>query len=142
MNTLKELGDFVGIPQGSLDVARFRGLPVTGLGAVSLLVTKKSRPASMLAIIQALQNLTPITLEAQIVGNRSGEEPFEPVIRLNASGGITWFMSIDFSQGGRVVAPHDILSIPGGDFHGLNWDPVIGNWSLAELASRIPASFR
>ena len=34
----------------------------------SLLVTKMESQLSMQAIIQALQNLTPITLEAQIVG--------------------------------------------------------------------------
>ena len=27
MNTLREIGDFIGIPQGSLDVARFGGPP-------------------------------------------------------------------------------------------------------------------
>jgi hypothetical protein len=128
MNTLKELGDFVGIPQGSLDVARFSGSRVTGLEAVSLLVTKRSRPASMRAIIQALQSLSPITLEAQIVGDRSGEEPFEPVVRLNASGGITWFTSIDFSVGGRVFASHDILSNSGGDFTPTQLGP--GDWQL------------
>ena len=135
MNTLKELGDFVGIPRGSLEVARFGGPPVTGLGVVSLLVTKKSKPASMRAIIQALQNLTPITLEAQIVGDRSGEEPFEPVIRVNASGGITWFTNVDFSQGGRVVGSHDILSTAGGDFRPTQLGP--GDWQLVVSRSGI-----
>jgi hypothetical protein len=55
-------------------------------------------------------------LEAEIVGSRSGEEPFQPVVRLNASGGITWFTSIDFRLGGDVIASHDILSTSGGDF--------------------------
>ena len=135
INTLKQLGDFVGIPQGSLEVARFGGIPVTGLSVVSLLVTKRSKPASIRAIIQALQNLTPITLEAQIVGDRSGEEPFEPVIRVNASGGITWFTNVDFSLGGRVVGSHDILSNSGGDFRPTQLGP--GDWQLVVKRSGI-----
>jgi len=89
----------------------------------------------MRAIIQVLQNLTPITLEAQIVGSRSGEEPFNPVIRLNASGGITWFTSIDYSLGGKVVASHDILSTSGGDFTPTQLGP--GDWQLVVSRSGI-----
>jgi len=135
MNTLREIGDFVGIPQGSLEVARYSGSRTITLGQVSLLVTKESRRASMRAIIQVLQNLTPITLEAQIVGSRSGEEPFNPVIRLNASGGITWFTSIDYSLGGKVVASHDILSTSGGDFTPTQLGP--GDWQLVVSRSGI-----
>ena len=58
MNSLREIGNFVGIPQGSLQVARYGGPWTTQLSKVSLLVTKRARPASMKAIIQALQNLT------------------------------------------------------------------------------------
>jgi hypothetical protein len=68
-----------------------------GLNNVNLLVTQGARPASMRNIVQILQNLTPLTLEAEIVGSLSGEEPFEPKIRMNASGGITWFTTIEFS---------------------------------------------
>ncbi|WP_019503147.1 hypothetical protein [Pseudanabaena sp. PCC 6802] len=115
MNTLKEIVDFVGIPQGSLEVARFGGPWIKSLGKVSLLVTRRERPASMRAIIQALQNLTPITLEAEIVGSRSGEEPFEPKIRVNASGGITWFTTIEYHQDGVVIFSKDVND-SGGDF--------------------------
>jgi hypothetical protein len=112
MNTLRELGNFVGIPQGSLEVARFGGPRITSLSMVNLLVTRRAKPASMRAIIQMLQNLTPITLEAQIVGSRSGEEPFKPVIHLNASGGITWHTNIQFN----ATSVSDDLSNAGGDF--------------------------
>ena len=81
MNSLREIGEFIGIPQGSLDVAGFGGPDTTSLRNARLLVTK-GETSSMQAIIQALKTLTPITLEAQIVGSRSGEAPFEPVIRL------------------------------------------------------------
>lgn len=115
MNTLKEIGDFVGIPQGSLEVARFSGSRITSLGMVNLLVTGRERPATMRTIIQRLQNLTPITLEAQIVGDRSGEEPFDLIIRVNASGGITWHTSINYHINGNVHGGSD-LNNSGGNF--------------------------
>lgn len=121
MNTLREIGEFIGIPQGSLDVARFGGPPTTSLSMASVLVTKR-KSLSMQAIIQALQNLTPITLEAQIVGSRSGEEPFQPVIRLNASGGITWFTFIDFPE---ILFEPKNLGTAGGDFTPTNLGPGI-----------------
>ena len=114
MNALREIGEFVGIPRGSLEVARFGGPPVITLSNISALVINK-RPVRMSAIIQALQNLTLITLEAEIVGSRSGEEPFVPVVRVNASGAITWFTSIFFSFGGKLLGGSDDLS-SGGEF--------------------------
>ena len=116
MNTLREIGTFVGIPQGSLEVARFGGEQIITLSNVSKLVNRGKKTASLRALIQALKDLTPIDLEAEIVGSRSGEEPFAPVVRLNASGGITWFTSIATSLGGKVIGTHDILSTSGGDF--------------------------
>jgi hypothetical protein len=116
MNTLRKIGDFVGIPQGSLEVRRFGGPQVISLGNVSALVMNGNRKVPMSAVIQALQNLTPITLEAEIVGSRSGEEPFEVVVRLNATGGITWFTTIIISSGGKVIRGFDDPSTSGGDF--------------------------
>lgn len=123
MNTLRELGEFVGIPQGSLEVARIGGPPITSLSVISLLVTKREK-LSMQAIIQALQNLTPITLEAQIVGSRSGVEPFKPVIRLNASGGITWHTNI---IPGEIGVSYDLGSA-GGDLTPFQLAP--GSWRI------------
>jgi hypothetical protein len=127
MNTLKELGDFVGIPQGSLEVARYGGPRITSLGKVSLLVMGRERPASMRTIIQTLHNLTPITLDAQIVGSRSGEEPFELVIRVNASGGITWYTAIVYYLNGNAISSSELNS-SGGDFTPTQLGP--GSWQL------------
>ena len=122
MNTLREMANFVGIPQGSLEVARYGGPWIMGLSKVSLLVTKRESPASMRALIQVLQNLTPITLEAQIIGSHSGQEPFEPVIRLNASGGITWFTYILYN----ATSVSNDLGSSGGDSQPVTLD--VGNW--------------
>jgi hypothetical protein len=142
MNTLKQIVDFVGIPQGSLASARYQySEPWTmGLNNVNLLVTRGAKPASMRNIIEILQNLTPITLEAEIVGSLSGEEPFEPKIRVNASGGITWFTTIEFSLLGVPNAPvysHDV-SNSGGDFTPTQLAP--GRWYLSVVRSGISNS--
>ena len=116
MNTLKEMGIFVGIPKGSMEVSRFNGSTTIGLGAVSVLVQDSERPSSMRAIIQRLQNLLQITLEAAIIGDRNGEEPFIPVIRLNASGGITWQTFIEYHLNGKAVSSSKNFKGSGGDF--------------------------
>jgi hypothetical protein len=145
MNTLREIGEFVGIPQGSLEVAWLYApfglqnfptdsLRIARLSMVSLLVTYRERPASMRAIIQALQNLTPITLEAQIVGDRSGEEPFNTVVRLNASGGIIWSTYVEYRPDG-VPSDRYPCDSSGGDFsntlpHG-NFQVVVGRLGIS-----------
>jgi hypothetical protein len=58
----------------------------------------------MRAIIQALQNLMPITLEAQIVGDRPSAEAFNPTIRVNARGGITWFTTVEYRRVNGVLS--------------------------------------
>jgi hypothetical protein len=111
-----------------------------GLNNVNLLVTQGARPASMRNIVQILQNLTPITLEAEIIGSLSGEEPFEPKIRVNASGGITWFTTIEFSLLGVPNAPvysYDV-SNSGGDFTLTQLAP--GSWYLSVIRSGISNS--
>lgn len=138
MNTLREMANFVGIPQGSLEVARYGGPWIMGLSKVSLLVTKRESPASMRALIQVLQNLTPITLEAQIIGSRSGEEPFEPVIRLNPSGGITWQTFIEYRLNGSAISSSDNLASSGGDFTPTQLGP--GNWQFVVSRAGISKS--
>ena len=121
MNTLREIGEFIGIPQGSLEVAGIGGPRTTSLHMASVLVTKGER-SWMQAIIQALQNLTPITLEAQIVGITPPDvQPLlEPIIRLNASGGIVWFTYIDLlGEGPGLIFgedPRSNLGAKGGFF--------------------------
>ena len=117
MNTLREIGNFVGIPQGSMEVARYSQSRVLGLANIRTLLTKYGRPSSMRAIIQLLENLTPLTLEADLIGNHYGEEPFEPIVRLNACGGITFGTYLEYILNGEkaliedqidyVKAPHN-----------------------------------
>lgn len=109
MNSLREIVDFVGIPQGSAEVARFRNAQEqlkTSLGLVNILLTRREKPASMRAIIQTLENLTPITLEAKIATKKIDDSNVLVTISWNESGEITWYTDIEQSTDGgsfRVV---------------------------------------
>lgn len=137
MKSLKEIVNFVGIPQGALASARYQysGPWTMGLDNVNLLVKRGERPASMRNIIQILQNLTPITLEAEIIGSRSGEEPFQPVIRINASGGITWFTVIEYYLSGNTITGSYDANNSGGDFQPNQLSA--GRWQLVVTRSGI-----
>lgn len=139
MNSLREIGVFVGIPQGSAQIARWSGDRTTGLKLVSLLVRKKDIGSeSLRAVIQALQNLTPITLEAEIIdlGDEFDEGHAMPVMRLNASGGIHWWTVIDYYVGGTAYLPTDLgKSGDGGDFRLTQLGP--NNWQIVVSRSGI-----
>ncbi len=137
MNTLREIVNFVGIPQGSLANARYQysGPWTRGLQNVNLLVTRGAQPASTRNIIRLLQNLTPLTLEAEIVGAHSGEEPFNPVIRINASGGITWFTTIEFYRNGNTLTGSNDVDNAGGSFSSTSLST--GSWQIVVTRSGI-----
>lgn len=137
MKTLREMINFVGLPQGSLATARqqYNGPWTMGLDNVNRLVRRGTRPASMQNIIQVLQNLTPLTLEAEIVGSRSGEEPFSPVIRINAGGGITWFTVIEFYRNGNTLTGSNDVDNAGGSFSPTSLSA--GSWQIAVTRSGI-----
>jgi len=80
MNTLRQAGNFVGIPNGARQVARFDGSRVITLRNVSDLIDvehSENRPRSLGAVIRALQGLPAITLEAELLSGTTGEEPYE-----------------------------------------------------------------
>jgi hypothetical protein len=78
MNTLREIGDFTGTS------------PHTSMHAVGDLVPLLSgnQRTSMRAMIQGLQQLPPIGLQVEPVGNRYGDVPFAPVFRVHPSSGV------------------------------------------------------
>ena len=86
----------------------------------------------MRAVINVLQQVTPMTLEAELVGSRSGEISLVPVIRFGASGGISWFLTITSNNGAHDYYS-DMPSDAIGDV-GLNLQLGPGEWQL--VASR------
>jgi precorrin-3B methylase len=108
MNTLQEIGTFVGIAQGaSMRDAGDLVPPLSG-----------TERTSMRAMIGALQRLPPVSLDAEIVGPASGKEPFVPVIRVHPSGGV--ILSTHISRAGagtQAVAESGdfgLFSLPAG----------------------------
>ncbi len=154
MNTLKEIGNFVGIPQGSLkhldqyEDADQNAIRTIQLSLVASAVRWESSSVSMLGIIQVLRNLTPITLEAKIVpitmaGNVS------VTISWNASGGIIWFTFIEYRHNGgalRDAVFESVGSSAGEITHGLSagkWEYVvtragISNTGFVYLSKTLP----
>lgn len=109
MNSLRELCEFAGISRGAMEVAYRTGPGRNGLRDVGLLVdrgspSKKVSPASMRAIVTALKNLPLITLEADIAGPRTGQEPLSVDVRVNVSEELVWDTTIYlYSAGGESI---------------------------------------
>lgn len=76
INTLREMGIFVGMS------------PPISLRAIGSYVTSPVEPISMRFVIQRLQGLPPISLEAEAVGARFGDVPFAPVFHVRPSNGV------------------------------------------------------
>jgi hypothetical protein len=70
MNTLHQAGDFVGIPRGARQVARFDSSRVTTLEAVSFLIDADhpaGRPRSLGSAIRRLSGLPPLDLQVSLL---------------------------------------------------------------------------
>jgi hypothetical protein len=94
MNTLREIGTFVGLAP----VVSMRGVG----DRVPLL--SSSERTSMSAMMLGLQNLPSISLEVEIVGESSGEVPFAPEFHVHPSNGVIIDTRMIFLQNGRFVA--------------------------------------
>lgn len=119
MKSLKELGEFVGIPQGSTDM-RFRSIvnnrKITLRAIDAVVHGAYSRSISMRAILQILKNLPTITLEANMIGPTAGEEPLDLRIGVNISEGMIWRTTVYF--------------YPAGHIHTLGGEPRFASWDL------------
>jgi len=127
MQTLREVGEFVGITRGALDASRLggSGRPI-GLRLIEALVTDTKSQISLREIIHVLQNLTPITLDVQIAGESQGKDPFDLALRFSASGGIIWFTTIQQTLIGGNTYSKDISGVAGDHFITLS----SGNWEI------------
>ncbi len=110
MNTLKELGEFVGIPQGAMDLARYNKSLTISLGNVSLLTSRRDRPASLRTIADTLKSLPLITLEASLIGPRVGPEPLNFQVRVNVCEGIVWNTTV-YLHPGKSALPYSSREI-------------------------------
>lgn len=104
MNTLKEIGEFVGL--GNATPPR-PGKPIRA--QITMRSVKDSVPVlsnieqtSMKSMIIALQNLPSISLEAEN-RNPNGEVPFPPEVDVNFSNGVIIDTSFTLFQNGQVL---------------------------------------
>jgi hypothetical protein len=128
MRTLRELGEFVGIPQDSGEFGS--PIPPIGLRLVSNLlapVSTAQQRSSMRAMIDIVQILPPIGLEAQLL-NPGGRESYTPIIRVTSSSGLVISTRIHFIQSGREFAPSQNFGAAGGDFSPTSLGP--GQWEI------------
>lgn len=88
MNTLREMGQFVGM-----------GPPIS-LRKIGNFVTSRGEQISMRTTIQRLESLPPISLEAEAVGDRFGDAPFTPVFHVHPSNGLILETRITLFQNG------------------------------------------
>jgi hypothetical protein len=127
MNTLRELGEFVGL--GEATPARADGqerlrkqISMRSVGS-NLPVLSSSQRSSIRAMILALPGLLPISLEAESIGNTSGEVVFQPTIRVHPSNGLILSTVLNvFDSAGRHLPfpPEQELKVtPSGDFNSL-----------------------
>jgi hypothetical protein len=137
---LREAGTFVGIPSGARQIARFDGSRIITLKGVSDLVdvsNPANRPRSLSAVIRSLQNLPPLTLEAERLSGTEGEEPYEVELRLNASDAIVWHTTVTFISGGHLAST-ELPAREGGVFRPTQLGP--GVWELAVERAGIGAT--
>jgi len=128
MRTLRELGEFVGIPQDSAEFGS--PIPPIGLRLVGKLLTPVStaqQRASMRAMIALLPTLPPISLGAQLL-NAGGREPYAPVVRVTSSPGLVISTRIHFIESGREFPPSQNFGAAGGDFSPTQLAP--GQWEI------------
>lgn len=128
MHTLRELGEFVGIPQDSGEFGS--PIPPIGLRLIGKLlapVSTAQQRASMRAMIALVRTLPPISLEAQLL-NPGGQEPYAPVIRVNTSPGLVTSTRFHYIESGREFAPSRNFGAAGGDFSPTTLSP--GQWEI------------
>ena len=148
MRTLRELGEFVGIPQDSGEFGP--PIPPIGLRLISKLLAPVStvqQRSSMRAMIALLQTLPPISLEAQLL-NPGGREPYAPVIRVTSSPGLVISTRIHFIESGREFSRSQNFGAAGGDFSPTQlgpgqWELVVGHAGISNTGyTKLSKSFR
>jgi hypothetical protein len=134
MNTLRELGEFIGLP-ASAAVAGHAGPDTISLEMAGRLVTTLGDPErkSLRRLIDAVAVLPPVTLEIALAGPREGVEPFQTAVRLNGCSGAVWRTSIRYGHGGQLYGPGDNLRGAGGTYP---TTPLgTGEWSIVVTRS-------
>ena len=117
MRTLREIGEFVGIPQDSPEhgAQSAIGLRLVGsLLARGPIGTAEQRN-SMQGIDGLLRTLSPISLQVELL-TPGGVEPYELMVRLAPSSGLVISTYVSYQQSGQVLYRSQNFGNAGGDF--------------------------
>ena len=105
MNTLREITEFTGISgQNKLESWTKRNIPQPTMRWVGTLIPVFSplEKTSLRAMLQALRNLRPISLEAE-AEDTHGQEPLAPRIHIHATDGVILETCIVILQSARPI---------------------------------------
>ena len=127
MRTLREIGEFVGIPQDSPEIGAPSPIGLRLVGHLLTPVTDAAQRSSMRRINERLDTLGPVEFDAQLL-NPSGREPYKPVFRVKGTTGCVISTRIFYSQAGQVMSVSDNHGAAGGDFGSMHLSP--GLWDL------------
>lgn len=127
MRTLREIGEFVGIPQDSPERGEPSPIGLRLVGQLLTPVTDAAQRSSMRRINEVLDRLVPIELEAELL-NPSGTEPHRPVFRVQGSAGCVISTRILYSHAGQLMTISENFGPAEGDFSSANITP--GLWDL------------
>src|SRR5688572_18392245 len=115
MRTLREIGEFVGIPQDSPEFGAPSAIGLRLVGQLLQSVTDSAQRASMRRLSNRLDTLAPVEFDAQLL-NPSGQEPHLPRFRLKGTTGLVISTRIFYSLAGRLMSVSDNFGAAGGDF--------------------------
>ncbi|MEU6722344.1 hypothetical protein ABZ917_01375 [Nonomuraea wenchangensis] len=128
MRTLREIGNFLGIPQDSPEFGFHQPIGLRLSGDLVKSVSSRQQRTSMRALIGLLSNLPPVTLTAQLRSGTAGTEPYELVIRVNPSDGATISTRIFYALAGQVFGGDVNHGATGGDLRPTQLGP--GRWEV------------
>lgn len=138
MQTLDELCTFLGFSVGALEVARVGGPADSSLALAGVLIKgfDDATPTSLAGLIDAVQNLSPLTLDARLLSDRGGEEPYELRVWLSPSPSIVWSTRLQYIlAGGLVFGENEDFGAAGGDINPTWLGP--GTWEIVAIREGI-----
>jgi hypothetical protein len=128
MRTLREIGNFVGIPLDSGEFGFHHPIGLRLSGELVKPVSSRQQRTSMRALIDLLSSLPPVTLTAQLRSGSVGTEPYELVIRVSPSDGLVISTRISYASAGEVLGGDVNFGATGGDLRPTQLGP--GRWEV------------
>lgn len=115
MRTLREIGEFVGIPEDSAELGSPKPIGLQLVGDLVAPVSSREQRTSMRGLIDLLARLPPITLTAELLSGARGTEPYTLAVRVNSSDGLVISTRLYYTSGGQTYVGGVIHGAAGGE---------------------------